>query len=176
MEPLTAGLIAAAPKLLGGLFSAFAPKPRQPLPMAPSLMGGQRFQPAQEEPRQGPTPGQLILDGILSGGLEAFGTYAQQPTVDDAAKITGEQTSLLAPKGTVSPGTLGIDPLLRSNAAAIELMGQPQVATHQLFMGPPQFPIPTVGRAATYLPTPGELDEYDMFDGLHSLGRRLRRK
>ncbi len=124
MEPLTAGLIAAAPSLLGGLFSAFAPKPRKPLPTAPSLMGGQRFQPAQEEPRQGPTPGQLILDGIISGGLGALGAYAQQPTADHAAKITGEQTSLLAPKGTVSPGTLGINPLLRSNAAAIELMGQ----------------------------------------------------
>ena len=72
----------AAPSLLDALFSLFTPKPRKPLPMAPSLMGGQRFQPDQEEPRQGPTPGQLILDGILSGGLGALGAYAQQPTAD----------------------------------------------------------------------------------------------
>lgn len=124
MEPLTAGLIAAAPKLLGGLFSFLSPKPYQPLPTAPPFMNGGRAQLVGEAPRQGPSPGQLVLDGLLSGGVGALGAYAQQPTVDDAAKITGEQTSLLAPKGTASPGTLGISPLLRSNAAAIELMGQ----------------------------------------------------
>jgi len=77
--------------------------------MAPSLMGGQRFQPDQEEPRQGPTPGQLILDGILSGGLGALGAYAQQPTAD---------SGMLSPRQYAAQQSLGnmrlASPLLES--------------------------------------------------------------
>jgi len=109
MDPITAGLIAGAPSLLGGLFSLFKSKPREPLPMAPPLMGGQRFQPAQEEPRQGPTPGQLILDGIISGGLGALGAYAQQPTAD---------SGMLSPRQYAAQQSLGnmrlASPLLES--------------------------------------------------------------
>lgn len=109
MEPVTAGLIAAAPKLLGALFGALAPKPRQPLPMAPSLMGGERLQLGGEAPQQGPTAGQLILDGLLSGGLGALGAYAQNPSTE---------TSLLgSPTGSISPGSFSMNPSLRSDIA-----------------------------------------------------------
>jgi hypothetical protein len=98
MEPITAGLLSAAPSLLGALFGALAPKPRQPLPMAPSLMSGERLQLGQEAPRQGPAPGQLILDGLLSGGLGALGAYAQQPTAD---------SGMLSPRQYAAQQSLG---------------------------------------------------------------------
>ena len=102
MEPITAGLLSAAPSLLGALFGALAPKPKQPLPMAPSLMSGERLQLGMEEPRQGPSPGQLVLDGLISGGLGALGAYAQQPAADSgmlSPRQYAAQQSLLSPGG-----------------------------------------------------------------------------
>lgn len=80
--------------------------------MAPSLMGGQRFQPAQEEPRQGPTPGQLILDGIISGGLGALGAYAQQPTAD-SGMLSPRQYA--AQQALMSPGGVSLNKPLSSS-------------------------------------------------------------
>jgi hypothetical protein len=109
MEPITAGLLSAAPSLLGALFGALAPKPKQPLPMAPSLMSGERLQLGMEEPRQGPSPGQLVLDGLLSGGLGALGAYAQQPAAD---------SGMLSPRQYAAQQSLGnmrlASPLLES--------------------------------------------------------------
>lgn len=151
MEPITAGLLSAAPSLLGALFGALAPKPRQPLPMAPSLMSGERLQLGQEAPRQGPSPGQLILDGLLSGGLGALGAYAQNPS-------TG--TSLLTSStGSISPGSFSMNPSLRSDIAG-------QLAGSQLG---------NLSYGSTLAPSPpafypdmsmSELNEYDRVDGL----------
>ena len=109
MEPITAGLLSAAPSLLGALFGALAPKPKQPLPMAPSLMSGERLQLGMEEPRQGPSPGQLVLDGLISGGLGALGAYAQQPAAD---------SGMLSPRQHAAQQSLGnmrlASPLLES--------------------------------------------------------------
>ena len=109
MEPITAGLLSAAPSLLGALFGALAPKPKQPLPMAPSLMSGERLPLGMEEPRQGPSPGQLVLDGLLSGGLGALGAYAQQPAAD---------SGMLSPRQYAAQQSLGnmrlASPLLES--------------------------------------------------------------
>ena len=122
MEPVTAGLIAAAPKLLGALFGALAPKPRQPLPMAPSLMGGERLQLGGEAPQQGPTAGQSILDAILSGGLGALGAYAQQPTAD-SGMLSPRQYA--AQQALMSPGGVSLGkPLSSLEPKGLSFMGQ----------------------------------------------------
>ncbi|MAY03877.1 MAG: hypothetical protein CMQ38_12985 [Gammaproteobacteria bacterium] len=72
-------------------------------------MGGERLQLGQDAPRQGPSPGQLILDGLLSGGLGALGAYAQNPSTE---------TGLLASStGSISPGSFSMNPSLRSDIA-----------------------------------------------------------
>ncbi len=90
--------------------------------MAPSLMGGQRFQPAQEEPRQGPTPGQLILDGVISGGLGALGAYAQQPTAD-SGMLSPRQYA--AQQALMIPGGVSLNkPLSSLQPRGLSFMGQ----------------------------------------------------